>query len=324
MRCPFLKETEARFCQASPFRKLIFRTPCPEDEERCSSPEYVRCPSLAGHEGVPADAGRCPFLQTASMQFCEAASVSQFIPCSDSLLSACQGDGHRYCDLYLSRVEPERGKSRPADEVEGAAEEAGDNPVRVNGIQVPRELAYAPNHLWLDLREDGSFHLGADAFLGRVLGRAEKVSFVATLGVCRPVAVLRVRGTDLHLAFPNPLTVDGFNVCLRTEPHRLVNDPYGRGWLFSGRIPFDPAGESRGNALAGLRRGEDAVRWMRDETALMTRFVQERCHPKGAGGEALLSDGGSFAGPLAPRLESADLLDLFNGFFSLNRETRVP
>jgi glycine cleavage system H lipoate-binding protein len=314
MRCPFLKETEARFCQVSPFRKMIFRTPSPEDRERCSSPGYAECPSVKGRAEVPADAERCPFLRVSPVQYCEAAPVSQFIPWSDSLLSACQGDGHRYCDLYLSRLDPERKTSR----------EDPVAPAQVNGIDVPRHLAFSPNHLWLDLREDGSFQLGADAFLARALGRVERISFLATLGVCRPVAVLRVRGMDLHLAFPNPLAVGGFNVCLRTEPHRLANDPYGRGWLFSGRVPLDPAGESRGGALAGLLRGEEAIRWMREETLQMTRFVQERCPSRGEQGEPLLADGGLFTGPVAPHLDPADLLAFFNGFFSLNRETRIP
>ena len=63
---------------------------------------------------------------------------------------------------------------------------------------------------------------------------------------------------------------------------------------------------------------------MRSETQRITRFVQERCHPKGPGGEALLSDGGMFAGPIVSRLDPADLLDLFDEFFSLHREARVP
>jgi hypothetical protein len=261
------------------------------------------------------------------MQFCEAASVAQFIPRSDSLLSSCQSDGHRYCDLYLSRSEPERKKAGApeAGKSDGpAADPDTDGSIRVNGIEVPLRLSYAPNHLWLDLREDGSFHLGVDGFLARLLGRTEKVSFVASLGVCRPVAVLGVKGMDLHLAFPNALHVNGFNVCLRSEPYRLTNDPYGRGWLFSGRTPFDPGGESRAGALAGLYCGEDAIHWMRAETQHITRFVQERCHPRGPGGEPLLSDGGIFTGPIAPHLDPADLLDLFNEFFSPHREARIP
>jgi hypothetical protein len=327
MRCPFLKDSEARFCEAAPFRKMIFRTPVPDDREKCSSREYVRCAALAGRAGVAADAERCPFLREAPVQYCDAAPEPRFIPCTESLLSTCQSEGFRYCDLFLSREHPGRAESEGE---EGAApgcpgdEGDPDSSVEVDGIEVPRRLAFAPNHLWLDLREDGSFHLGADAFLARVLGRAERVTFVASLGVCRPLAVLRVRGQDLHLAFPNPLQIGGFNVCLRSEPHRLAHDPYGRGWLFGGRIPFDPAGESRGKALAGLLRGAEAIRWMRDESQRMTRYVQERCVPPGPAGEPLLNDGGAFLGPVPPRLDPSDLLDLFNRFFSLRPEGGRP
>ena len=108
MRCPFLKDTQARFCEVSPFRKLILRTPEPEDHEKCSSPDYVRCPSFKTRIGIPSVPGRCPFLREAVVQYCEAAPVVQFIPYSDALLSRCQSVGHHDCDLYLSRAEPGR------------------------------------------------------------------------------------------------------------------------------------------------------------------------------------------------------------------------
>jgi hypothetical protein len=108
MRCPFLKDTQVRFCEVSPFRKMILRTPEPEDHERCSSPDYVRCPSFQGRMGIPSEPGRCPFLREALVQYCEAAPVVRFIPYTDALLSPCQSDGHHRCDLYLSRAEPGR------------------------------------------------------------------------------------------------------------------------------------------------------------------------------------------------------------------------
>ncbi len=114
MRCPFLKEAEGRFCEIAPFRKMILRVPRPEDHEICSSPEYVRCPSLAGRPGIPAGGEGCPFLQVALLQYCEAAPVAPFIPYSEALHSPCQSDGYRSCDVYLSLADPERrGAGKP-------------------------------------------------------------------------------------------------------------------------------------------------------------------------------------------------------------------
>ena len=108
MRCPFLKDSQVRFCEVSPFRKMILRVPEPEDHEKCSSPEYTGCPAFKTRIAIPSEPGRCPFLREALVQYCEAAPVVQFIPYSDALLSRCQGERHHDCDLYLSRAEPGR------------------------------------------------------------------------------------------------------------------------------------------------------------------------------------------------------------------------
>ena len=109
MRCPFLKDTQVRFCEGSPYRKMILRTPEPEDHEKCTSPDHVRCSAFRSGSVAPSEPGRCPYLREALVQYCEAAPVVQFIPYSDALLSRCQSGGHPLCDLYLSRAKPGRG-----------------------------------------------------------------------------------------------------------------------------------------------------------------------------------------------------------------------
>ena len=48
----------------------------------------------------------------------------------------------------------------------------------VDGIPVPLNLAYAPNHMWLDVGDDGCRHVGIDAFLARIIGTVDAISFV--------------------------------------------------------------------------------------------------------------------------------------------------
>ena len=126
MRCPFLKDSQVRFCEISPFRKMILRMPEPEDHEKCSGPEFVQCPAFKGRIVVSCEPGKCPFLREALVQYCEAAPVVQFIPYSDALLSRCQNEGHHHCDLYLSRAEPGRGHAgHPTGKVPAEATPAG-------------------------------------------------------------------------------------------------------------------------------------------------------------------------------------------------------
>ncbi|OGG44022.1 MAG: hypothetical protein A3F84_27840 [Candidatus Handelsmanbacteria bacterium RIFCSPLOWO2_12_FULL_64_10] len=317
-----------RFCGVSPFRKILLSTTRFADEEKCTSRQFITCPLTAGRPEVESGAGSCPFFRESLVQFCAAAPATRFIPYSETLLSCCQSEGHRYCDLFLNQAEPER-----AAGVQTGG--TGEGTPRVDGIDLPLNLAFSPNHMWLDVSEDGSCHLGADAFLAKVIGKVEKVSFVARANVCQPIVVLRVYGVDLTLAFPGRVSIGRSNVHLRRDPDRVVSDPYGRGWLFEGRVPADPYGrgwllEGRvpadlaadGGAFAHLYRGKEALAWMKSETERMTRFVHEILSQAGPEGRRLLNDGGAFNPPIVPHLAPEDRMLLFNTFFSLDRLRR--
>ncbi|MCK4304760.1 MAG: hypothetical protein KAY24_11035, partial [Candidatus Eisenbacteria sp.] len=230
MKCPFLRETTVGSCEASPFRKMIPRSVIQEDEQKCSSPAYVNCPAakaqLQAHPGPPAP--RCPFFRESLVQHCTAISPTKFIPYNDDLLSRCNSDAHRYCQLYLQRSHPECPERRS----DGASKRPADPAAQA--IPLPERLAYARNHMWLDVSEDGSCHVGVDAFLTRVLGAVERESFVSEKGFHRPAVVLRVGGVDLLLTFPLRMNITQCNTLLRSKPERLVEDPYGAGWLFEG------------------------------------------------------------------------------------------
>jgi glycine cleavage system H lipoate-binding protein len=284
----------------------------------CSSGEWSRCPWAARKKTSASPVGGgCPFLRTSEVLYCHAAPETRFVPYSDSLTSYCQAEGHEYCDLFLSRARPPRpdGAGTAAGDEEGAP--------TVQGIAVPKHLAYAANHLWLDLREDDSCHLGVDAFLARALGDVEGVEFVETRGLCRPTAVLTVRGAELLLTFPNPIHLTRTNPTVRFEPERIVDDPYGRGWLFSGRESWDADGPPRARTTRGLRSGDDAVAWMREECARLTRFAQESSGRTGPGGVPVMNDGGVVAPGIASHLDRGDFLRLVHRFFSGETTARI-
>lgn len=309
MECPFLREARVKSCQASAYRKMIVDAAATSCDERCSSPDYVRCPAAAARLSGPAGTTHCPFLREALAEYCGAAPVTRYIPATPALLSRCKTDSHLYCDLF--RVMS--GECPPAATAEGHELGAGT----MEMATVPAHLSLSPNHMWLDVAADGQCHVGIDAFVAALLGTVDKVSFINGRVSARPVAVLSMGGVDLQMVFPNPMSVTAANVYLRTEPSRLTADPYGAGWLFEGNADALPGGRQ---ALgAGLLPGERAAAWLSEESGRLDAFVHERLARPQADGTRCIADGGRVIAPLAPHLDHDALIDLFNEFFAPQR-----
>jgi glycine cleavage system H lipoate-binding protein len=309
MSCPFLKETEVRSCDVSPVRKMIPRTDGSPDDEKCSSPGHVECALLRGRDASAAPRTACPHLRTTLVQYCAAATVTRFIPYSEALTSCCLTEGYRYCDLYVSWAEPERALR--------IASGAG-------AVEVPPHLAFSPNHMWLDLREDGTWHMGLDGFFAKIAGEVEKVSPLETCGACLPAAAVTVGGVDVPIVFPGRLHLGGVNPGLRIDPLPITRDPYGRGWIFQGREPLASAGADRDAGLDQLLAGGAALEWMRGESERIVLYVRDRLWRPSLSGAPLVNDGGIVAGPIARHLDREDRLQLFNAFFSPRAVWRRP
>ncbi len=281
MQCPFLKEAQVDACRQAAARKLIVRSAETAALEICSSDRYSTCPVFRAHDcGAPREASRCPFFEQSLVQYCGAAAVTKYVPYSEAGLSRCGTEAFRYCDLYLAMSHP-------------------DIP------SVPDWLWYAPNHMWMDASEDGSCHVGIDSLLAAALGEVERVNLIGS-GLCRPAAIVTVRGIDVQLVFPNPLLVTATNVYLRANPSKMTSDPYRLGWLFEGR---QPAGA---DARSGLLRGSVAREWMDSEVENVSRFVHEQMARAGAA----VADGGAVSRDFARYLDRDQVLQLFHRFFS--------
>lgn len=311
MKCPFLRDANVKYCEASAYKKLIARAATVADAERCSSPRYMECPAAAARlEPVPRWE-HCPFLHESQAEFCAAAAVTKYIPATNDLLSRCNSDGHVYCELYLAHADPE-GDRRPKPHGESRTQMPTGVPL-VDGIPVPRELSYSPNNMWLDVAEDGQCHVGIDGFAAKVIGRIEKVSFVTPRGSGRPVAVLRVNGADIQMVFPNAFNVTGANAYLRRTPEKLTDDPYGAGWLFEG---FQ---HESIDVREGLIDGSNAFRWIGAELDRLNGFVHELTAAQQPDGARFMADGGAVEDGIASRLEREQLISMITEFFGSRR-----
>lgn len=318
MKCPLLKDSSARYCQASPHRRLP-REAISAANDRCTSDGYVDCPVLRGVD-VRAGMPRCPLLEEQLVQYCAGAAVPKYIPYNEALLSRCNSEAHLYCPLYLARTRPgghRRAVTGPDDP------RGGDDPRRQAGLagppgapEPPERFCYSPNHMWIDVAPDGSCHIGVDAFVSRVLGHVDRVRFLTGRGLQWPVASLEVRQTDLRLVFPRRIQVTASNVHLRSDPSALVDDPYGAGWLYSGFAGPHDFDESAGEP--DLIRGAQVPTWMRSEADRLDRFVHDRLAAGPHHGGPSAADGGTVVPGVALHMDHEDLLYLFDAFFSLH------
>lgn len=303
MRCPFLREAQVKFCRASAYRKLIVRLAEQPAAERCSSSEYVNCPAAKQHLEEHPSADHCPFLHESLVQYCTAAAVTKYIPYSESVLSQCGTDSHRYCELFLGLAQPE-----------GTAVAEGTGVLTEDDVKVPAHLLYAQNHMWIEEGSDGTCHIGVDAFLTKALGTIDHVTFVTTKGFHRPAVSFSVNGVEMQFIFPLRMNIKRANTYLRTHPEKITSDPYTLGWLFEA-TPDRSLPRNAGSD--GLMNGADALVWMQREKERMTSLAHRVAARPDMKGAVLMADGGTFQTGLVRHLGKDELLSLYNEFFSL-------
>ena len=213
------------------------------------------------------------------------------MPYSESPAARCVSDAYRYCDEYLSLAY--------------AGNQPGDR--SIESIDMPGRLFYSRNHMWLNRADDGSCHIGIDAFLAKTLRQTDAIAYVTTRGTHNPTAVLTAHGVDFHVVFPAVLQIVRPNVYLRSDPARITSDPYRSGWLFETR---ELPGQQVENSLLS---GAKADAWMRRDIERLSSLAHDqvaRLHPELAG------DGGCFGGDLLEHLSREEQLALFQEYFS--------
>jgi glycine cleavage system H lipoate-binding protein len=290
MQCPFLKEARVDSCSCAATRKPIVRAPEQAAADKCFSAAYRECSLFrAAPDPTGGVAFHCPYLDESLSQYCAAAPVPKYIPYSEALLSRCGTSAHTYCDLYLAMAHADLPESP----------RAGD-------VMAPTWLWYAGNHMWLDVNEDGSCHVGIDGLLAKALGTVDRVRFFDERGLCRPSVSVTVRGVPVQLVFPNPIALTGVNVYLRANPAKLASDPYRMGWLFEGKV--SPETDPRN----GLLPGDKALPWMERELDRVSRFVHEQI----ARADCFVADGGAISDGFAQYLDRDQIIELFHRYFS--------
>jgi glycine cleavage system H lipoate-binding protein len=211
------------------------------------------------------------------VQYCEASSPTKLIPFSESGFSNCADGGYRFCDSYLTLARPQ------------------------GALAAPAGFLYAPNHFWLAADESGLCHIGIDAFLADVAASVDGVTFVTTHGIERPVVALTLHGVEWPMTFSNPLLIQKVNGYLRSDPKRILADPYGSGWLFAG---WEMPERTRASLIGGPR----AAAWQAEERERLAQEIHETLK--------LSCDGGDPVRGVGQLLSRQQLVCLLQHFFS--------
>jgi glycine cleavage system H lipoate-binding protein len=185
-------------------------------------------------------------------------------------------------------------------------------------------VQYTQNHMWVDVHEDRSCHIGIDAFLAKFLRDVERLSFVTTRPVCRPTAVITVRGIDLQLSFPDKIQITGVNAYLRARPSSLITHPYTLGWLFEGVRPAGLPEETELTTGTRVIRSDHARQWLKQESRRMTDYVRGELVSSRNKEFATMADGGTWSEDLITHLTREETLQVWNEFFSISVDFPTP
>ena len=180
---------------------------------------------------------------------------------------------------------------------------------RSNGIAVPRNLWYAPNHLWLQ-SDEGACHIGIDGFLARILSKVDQDQLRhhrqwSASAECGPDGLRSRLGAGIpepaldhrrqHVSAPRPGAADCRSIWNRMAIPK----------------PGQCRRENRRTAecYSGLINGEQAHPWIKSEIDRIIDFVHHL-------DPATMNDGGTPADDFIRHLSRDEVLRLCHAFFA--------
>jgi|WetSurMetagenome_2_1015567.scaffolds.fasta_scaffold450786_1 glycine cleavage system H protein len=164
-------------------------------------------------------------------------------------------------------------------------------------VAFPQGVALATNHTWMKENADGSFTIGLDEFMSRIIGGVEKITLPLigeALMPAKPRLALATNGRTLQFAAPINGNVVEANAAVLNNPSLMINDPYGNGWLL--RVST----KNRDAAKSGGYMVQRPAEWLSDQFTAVRDFLARNSHDETA---LVLQEGGV---PVAGILQDYD------------------
>ncbi|MBI3989476.1 MAG: hypothetical protein HY347_07645 [candidate division NC10 bacterium] len=153
----------------------------------------------------------------------------------------------------------------------------------VRGFLLHPGLYYYSGHTWVMPQENGTVRIGLDDFGRRLVDGIRRVSLP-------PKGSLVLKGKSAiqldcgkkraKLLSPVDGVVTAVNEALTEEGEALERDPYGKGWLFTARVP--------NQSFTGLLTGTAAMEWLKGETDRLSLFLHRELGLMAADGGELI------------------------------------
>jgi glycine cleavage system H lipoate-binding protein len=160
--------------------------------------------------------------------------------------------------------------------------------MRPEALRMPKGIFFHPGHTWARMQAGNEIVVGMDDFLQKALGAVEKVILPLIgqkVSQGDPVITVQRGGKTLSLVAPVSGKVYAVNHDVIDNPALLMENPYDDGWLFM----IEP--EQLASNLSILSIAENAVAWLKNETARFRDFVASHAAQPALAGETML-DGG--------------------------------
>jgi len=140
----------------------------------------------------------------------------------------------------------------------------------IKKLRIPQGIFYSPGHTWTYLRRNGTARIGVDDLLLSITGPfLIKPLIEEGVQVKKGDVVARIIQDDKDMAVKSPVSgvLKSRNIPVFEHPADLMEDPYGKGWMFEIR-PSAWKEETSGYYLA-----EEAVTWTQGELLRFKDFL---------------------------------------------------
>lgn len=129
-------------------------------------------------------------------------------------------------------------------------------------------LYYHPGHTWVIGQRNGTVRIGLDDFGRRLVDGIRRVSLPPQgCTVTEGEVAVKLDCGMKHAKLLSPVNgvVTAVNKALIRDGSAVEGDPYGKGWLFSVRVPDQ--------RFSRLPTGDTAIEWLKEETGRLSLFL---------------------------------------------------
>ncbi len=208
-------------------------------------------------------------------------------------------------DGFVQHAQAKRLADKPVEVHERA-------PVAPVDLTTPGGFFLSPQHIWLQIRENGKVRVGMDALVSGLLGRITGVMLPgrgSLIKAGQPVFSVQAGSRRLDLVAPVAGIVRAVNEQVADQPEGAFSKPYAD-WI----CELDAV--DLVNEVNSLRIGDQALDWLRAEAERVGEFLMRRS-ALGSDLGLALADGGT------PRSGALETLDPA-GWEEFQRQFLVP